>query len=631
MKIDRISMTAFEGTTSNYKLGALTLVTGDNRSGKSSVPNAIRVAAYGLLPRLGAMKTRRLMSGNSAAVCAYFSDGHASTVEWTRDEKGSVKTEATLAHKFPDVLLDFGVWAKLTEAQRVAWAFAAVFDPKDWNDDAVRAKLAEIPVAAPVQVASGAVEAVLGAWNERARDRQRAGGEVPPWLEGTVAAFKDTAKVASQEAKTALAQVMGLRNQVAAKPADESAALDRAKATLGEAQKRAGAAAAVARQAQEAASRLTMLRQRLVAAQEAAKRVKVADVTEKRLAGTLVAVPHADEDLDGQAGALRAEVENCIEQEDKAVADAGALRLAAVKMLAKDKCPTCLAEGGEWKARWTRLNDKQVAECDKDAAEAQKTRAKADKELAAVAKRQAARAAAVAKNAAVEQEIAAAKRQADSDRPLASQVDHLKEDIASAKAALKPDAGRDTMPDLEELTEAVRGLEARQQAFQAWQRAKATLADTEAKAVAAGAKADAFKLGAAVVTDVQRDTVAGLFGGLLAVANRFVDGFMPALEFRDGEFGYDRGGQWVSTETFSGTEELVAFAGLCVALAQAAPVKVVLLDEMGRLTPSNKIKLLARLDKLVADGVIDQAVCVDVDAGWLTPHLAKQTTLVTVQ
>jgi hypothetical protein len=98
----------------------------------------------------------------------------------------------------------------------------------------------------------------------------------------------------------------------------------------------------------------------------------------------------------------------------------------------------------------------------------------------------------------------------------------------------------------------------------------------------------------------------------IAPARRFTDGILKGrLEFRDGEIGYVANGQWVTHDTFSGTEEALAYAGLAVALAQDSPFKLVLVDELGIIDPETRVAILERMGELVADGTINQFIGAD--------------------
>ena len=104
--------------------------------------------------------------------------------------------------------------------------------------------------------------------------------------------------------------------------------------------------------------------------------------------------------------------------------------------------------------------------------------------------------------------------------------------------------------------------------------------------------------------------------GILAVANKFTAGLLDApLEWHAelGEFGRRKPGKgWVALDAFSGFEEQLAFAALSVAVASETKIKLVIMDELGRMTRENKNAVLARMVGLIKEGVIDQFIGVDV-------------------
>ena len=126
-----------------------------------------------------------------------------------------------------------------------------------------------------------------------------------------------------------------------------------------------------------------------------------------------------------------------------------------------------------------------------------------------------------------------------------------------------------------------------------------------------------------VIADAYENIVAQTFDGLLKTARKFTDGFLRGkLEYRNGELGYWRNpngpprtlspSTWVSWKAFSGIEELATFAGLSVALAPKSPIKIVIMDELGRLSGDNKRALLIRMSELIHAHELDQFIGLDV-------------------
>lgn len=121
-----------------------------------------------------------------------------------------------------------------------------------------------------------------------------------------------------------------------------------------------------------------------------------------------------------------------------------------------------------------------------------------------------------------------------------------------------------------------------------------------------------------------------LFEPILKATHAFTDGILLGpLQFEDGALGMGRllngklgkeglaggGRRFVHHSAFSGTEQAIVFAAFQASLATTAPIKLVMMDELGRIDPANKAQLLRNVRVAVNTGVIDQFVGVDVSAG----------------
>jgi hypothetical protein len=126
-----------------------------------------------------------------------------------------------------------------------------------------------------------------------------------------------------------------------------------------------------------------------------------------------------------------------------------------------------------------------------------------------------------------------------------------------------------------------------------------------------------------VLRTLMKDVVETAFTSVLAYARHFTDGILNSpLEYIE-ELGRrvsaaDRAmgctapiGSWISHESFSGTEEAIAYAAFSVAIAMKSPFRLVVIDELGRLEQVTKDKLMVRMAELVKAGKIDQFIGVD--------------------
>lgn len=145
--------------------------------------------------------------------------------------------------------------------------------------------------------------------------------------------------------------------------------------------------------------------------------------------------------------------------------------------------------------------------------------------------------------------------------------------------------------------------EARSQAEaeEAWQKVKA-------ESEVAGAVKD-------LILAEKTKMVEQVFGKLLAVANRLCEPILRSpLAYHDGRLGRWEKTKFVGWKTFSGCEKALAFAAMSIALAVDAPIKIVMLDELGRLGRDNVRQLVLLVEKLVNEGVLDQFIGIDTDA-----------------
>ena len=149
---------------------------------------------------------------------------------------------------------------------------------------------------------------------------------------------------------------------------------------------------------------------------------------------------------------------------------------------------------------------------------------------------------------------------------------------------------------------------------------------TESELAACRLEYDALKKVVEAITRVRMDIIAGAFEKLLEKAKPFTEGLLNSNLEYSFEFGtvgrrvskkdvamqpHLEEGKFIPYQAFSGTEELLAFAGLSVALCQDSPIKLVILDEMGRMHQTLKYKVIKRMEELTKKKVIDQFIGVD--------------------
>ena len=132
-----------------------------------------------------------------------------------------------------------------------------------------------------------------------------------------------------------------------------------------------------------------------------------------------------------------------------------------------------------------------------------------------------------------------------------------------------------------------------------------------------------------LIAQKKTEIVSGSIEAPLAIANKLAANILKGpLVFECGEIGMRVGDKFVSQRVFSGTETAIVMMGLTAGLAAKSNLRVLLLDEIGRLDASNAVQLIANLDGMVRSGDIDQFILIGpanpslIDAIELAPELS---------
>lgn len=141
----------------------------------------------------------------------------------------------------------------------------------------------------------------------------------------------------------------------------------------------------------------------------------------------------------------------------------------------------------------------------------------------------------------------------------------------------------------------------------------ATRAKAKAEADTAKAELEVLKKTQAMLAELQAEIVEEAVQPMVDRCNELCGDILPApLAIYGGELGMERNGQFITHRTMSGTEKLLAYCAVSMALAEGAPIRLAVLEELGRLDAVNKVKVMDKICKLQHDGKIDQAILVDV-------------------
>jgi len=625
MRVSTLSAVNFKGRNFSFQLGDVSLVIADNFTWKSSVPMALRLGLAGYLPPpIGKSNGSifKLAGGQEGpgemSVTLGMDNGRTVRQRWIKDVDGKVSSEGGVAADLvmPELLMEPRLFFAKTGAERVK----AIFDACDMRDSGFGPEVIRKRLVSVSENPAAVCEATLDG------------------IEKMVATEFDGAKTLQKAADSLLARLNELRKQSAAMAKQASGAFAAFRTKVqGDRPKDVAAALADAKLALEAligrrqGANRAFLEQRLREAKH-----EMEEIT--RLCGD-PSVPLGDFLTAGNF------------LTDKARKVAGDLeKLGAIEPYdASDEIEDLTGDYTSGSAELEELEREIVkADAQLSVVEAFKLCKKCEAKIVAPAKKRMAeltkaRGVMVLAKETVRAKIAEleAKQQEHQNREatreaLKGEKERIESlcgrwtkaagDWESAKNLLDASENGDTDVEAQiaKAREGIADLERQDAAHQQYRRDLMRRDELERELLESQCRAAVYKAVVGIVTEEQAKASEWAFNKVLGVAECFTSGLLNSkLEFVDGDLGrrvskldIARGStaplnSWISHETFSGTEQALAYLGFSVALCQSAPVKVVIVDDV-IIAPDRKRAMAARFVDLVKQGVIDQAIIVDV-------------------
>ena len=628
MKIESIKLRNIKGHTASYDLGGVTVIVGYNAAGKTLIPTAIRLGLCGYLPPPLGKTPGSLykLAGNyeqpgSMGVDMTLTGGRATSLTFTKGPKGTVSLTGGVPSDLvmPELLMEPRLFFAKTGAQRVQTILDACDVSRLWTGpEQITRRWSEIDVR-PVVTAQAALDEI---------DRIIAACFVPSFpVAAALAQVIERAELSGKEyAKTAKEKsgaFEAFRSKTAtARPKDLCAELQAARDEL--ARLNAGGKPCDAEQSELDRLRAT-LAPHLADGQTIGQLVDARIAEHAKIQADLLRLVKPEPLAEDMADRYEAAKESLAEAESQ-LQDANRATHTAGELLASlgeaECCETCGNKAKGWhKKAMTRAEESRaeaVAQFSAAVAQAATRKVQADSLAKTIGEHAKADELFHVEQSRLAALLAVAEAKIKTAKQFRDRMKWLEEQIAA-------NAGTSGGAAIKAAQAKVDDLACEQEKFTVFQ-SDITRRDTlEGELLTAQGKADTFKAALKIIREEQEKLCNSAFGDVLKVARRFTDGLLNSpLEFHDMELGrrisqadLDAGntapiGSWVSHETLSGTEELLAYAGFSVALASKAPIKLVVMDELGRVETKRRELLIRRMRELVNDGTIDQFVGCDV-------------------
>lgn len=583
MHLTHITGVNIKGRSFSHQLAPVTAFVGDNFTGKTARGTAIRLALTGNagapIPKTPAGTWDALSGGHAdVSVTAKAKDNGATeswTLRWTRSNKGPVsKSGSVPAHvALPDLLADPESFFSLTKearAQKIlqcAGGIVVDFDMaiagvKEWpmpGSVADTRKLAHKGQLNEFLNEHGAVDGVAK-FIEFAKQFEKAQKEEAARLTATITGsasvvFAD-APPTKEQLEAAAAKLKALQDQ-------ENAALQ----NEGDRHEAEEIVAAYGGDAQELQPNTDDIRENIKVLED------VVDFAEKRVNETRETQQQAQKNHDAAKRELEA--------------------------ASATTCPTC----GQEKPKAGRKDLKEAKATAKIASDtlelAKAGFSKALQELDAVRK----------KLSDMRGALSAAERATAEQTRAKTKLEN------AIRLLAKPKVQPPAPGALEAASNEYEALVAKRGAYEQSLKARTSRDKAESELIRVRCDMETSKLiREAIMAHVAQKTEAA-FNSILENAGAFTEGLLRgSIRFDDGDLVMAADGKTVPWQSWSGTERLLAFAGLAFVLCQEAKLKVIIFDEFGRLAPRMKVDVIRRMIELTAKGLVSNFVIMDANS-----------------
>src|SRR5256886_2954275 len=220
MKLKSIAGENIKGQSFTHELKPVTLIVGDNYSGKSARVEAVKLALLGYVPGLGRrpQDIYALASGDKMSASVTDEAGTVTRREWAL-ERGAVKATQAATMAVPPVLLDTREYFERTAAERLQYVFEKVPSLGPTVTEAgVIADLRGLRPEEPHEHHEGAIDEVIATASELSEQREAEEATMQEWLSLLLEELRTDLKDTNAELRSMTGMVIGTAQLKAAEP-----------------------------------------------------------------------------------------------------------------------------------------------------------------------------------------------------------------------------------------------------------------------------------------------------------------------------------------------------------------------------------------------------------------------------
>lgn len=621
MYISKLSGQSIKGGNFSVALTLANVIIGDNFRGKTRILEAAQILLLGRVPALGkepretfnalASGTRMIVEGD---IVDNGTTWHARREFWLEGNSVKVKSDVPkFLEDFPPVMLHANVYFALGETDRVRYVREHCPEPAGFSPNEIAARVGKTGFS---------IHGLLG-------DFELTGREYIEEITDRVVAYGKRQK---DEADTMERTIRGLSGMRAGELPPETTLLSALDARAEVERKIVDLAEAkglkigdYTRMISDRLRRAEISRERKFAEKD---RQALANINEKiRLleaelveAKKLAPDPLLIGELEGRKDRARDEVVKLRRDQEDLDHDRALRERELAEIDARDTCPYCGATGEDWKKIKAAELATVIDDAKRKVDDLVNPRLDADKNCEELQRRIIEARTATTRVQTVEDQLAHTQRLAAPVATRLARITAQDEELAR----LTPDD-----PALESSVDEIQGklnvlndekgrIDAQITGAQNRKHELKRLADAERSRDVSRENQELARLAVIELKAIKAEMAAASFRPLLDTANAFFPGILQTpLEYNleKSEIGTRRDGLWVSHRTFSGVEKALTYAAIQAALTTRAPIKLMLIDELGRLTAENAARFSVAVADALTAGTLDQFIGVDPERG----------------
>lgn len=623
MKIKKVEAKALKGKNFKYELGDVNIITGKNFAGKSAVTDAIRLGLLGYLPEHP--KTNQgifsLSSETEMSVSLELFDGLKISREWV--EKGkSVSCKEEVPKGFPEtplVMMDAKDYLGRSDNERVKMMFDLLhIEELGITAESILSELNNISLASNTEAAEMVKKELHESLSKIPRNTS-----IQEWINVASAFLKEKSKDANASVKRMTQTIQGI-SQLKLNEEDTIINAPMLESKISQLRKEIETLIVSKAEIETKAKNAENQKKRIIELEKMIEAGREKSQELQSLEKKVLALSKNVEAYSSETPVLLLEKSN-IEKEQNFIKDSLDSNRKELskksdeyeKVITLNECPCCGADGVDWKKKikaqfkqykkeWEEKNDASMSNLTSKIAD----KVKLDTKISEWKAKDNV-------HSQNKESLEKLNQQLKLAQIASNSIEIYKKELEIIKVT--DDEGEEKLGqlvnELDKKRQELDKLEITSKRVQNFRSDEKRLAEAELESEKYKSSVEIIKEAIKLIADKQAQLIEKTFAPLLNKINMVTDSILESkIAYHNNEIGRFYGKSWIPVRCFSGAEQSITYAGIQAALGMTAPSKIIIIDELGRIDESNKIKLISNIQLAIEEGLIDQFIGIDLDA-----------------